>query len=156
MNKTSIIKSGLTKRTDSPATPSRLINYNNYETSPTQSIISTGSANKDIILRDQTLKFIQNISLFIKYLHSEENRKLDNELKSIMLSLKSLIQSIESFQIINQSADINDYVNKLDCYLNFMINELKKNEIECVVNSALTMARTANDLFLLITKSNSS
>jgi hypothetical protein len=150
------MRSSLTKRTESPATPSRFINHKNYETSPTQSIISTGSANKDIVLRDQTLKFIQNISLFIKYLHSDENRKLDGELKSIMLSLKSLIQSIESFQVINHSVEINDLVNKLDRYLNFMINELKKNEIECVVNSALTMARTANDLFLLITKSNSS
>lgn len=107
---------------------------------------------KDLILRDLTLRFIQTISIFIKYLSGNDNRKLDIELKEIISSLKLLIETIESIDLYNKSQKISEQVDELEKCLNTMIYELKMNRIEKVINSALDMARTANELFLTITK----
>ena len=91
--------------------------------------------------------------MFIRLLNTE-NYKIDNELKAIMISLKHLIEIIESIDFYNRSAVINEQVNELEKCLNTMVAELKLNRLENVINLALDLARTANDLFLTITKSN--
>jgi hypothetical protein len=73
-----------------------------------------------------------------------------------MISLKNLIETIESIELYNQSKKINEHVNELERCLNLMIKELKLNRLENVINAALDLARTANDLFLTITKPNNS
>lgn len=108
---------------------------------------------KDLVLRDLTLKFIQTLSIFIKYLNGNDERKLDSELKEIIQSLKHLIETIESMNVYERAERINEQVDELEKGLNTLIYELKMNRIEKVINSALDMARTANDLFLTITKS---
>ena len=105
-------------------------------------------------MRDQTLSFIQNISIFIRLLNTE-NGKIDNELKAIMVSLKRLIETLGNIDFFDKSKKINEQINELENCMSLMINELKSNKIENVIKVALELARTANDLFLVITKSNS-
>jgi hypothetical protein len=119
--------------------------------------ISTHTADmnnkKDLVLRDQTRSFIQSISIFISLLKNE-NYKIDNELKAIMVSLKCLIEAIEGLDLDDKSEIVNEQANKLETCLSLMVNELKLNHIESVINSALELARSANELFLTLTKSN--
>ncbi len=106
----------------------------------------------DILLRDQTLVFIQTISSFIHYLNID-NHKLDNELKAIIVSLNHLIETIEIFEVNNQSKNlIAKQIGELEKYLTIMIEELKLNRIENVINTALELARNANELFHTVTK----
>lgn len=108
---------------------------------------------KDLLLRDQTRAFIQSISIFISLLKNE-NYKIDNELKAIMVSLKNLIEAVESLDLYDKSDIVNEQADKLETCLSHMVTELKLNHIESVINSALELARSANELFLTITKSN--
>lgn len=105
---------------------------------------------KDLLLRDQTRTFIQTISIFIRLL-SNENQKLDTELKEIMLSLNHLIETIETLEVSNHSKIINNKIHDLETLLAVMIDELKKNHFDNVVNTALELASNANELFLAIT-----
>jgi hypothetical protein len=96
--------------------------------------------------------FIQAISNFIHYLNTD-NHKLDNELKAIIISLNRLIETIETIGVSNQSKSlIGKQISELEKCLTLMIGELKLNRIESVINSALELARNANELFLTITK----
>ena len=96
---------------------------------------------------------IQNISVFIRLLNTE-GYKIDNELKAIVASLKSLIEIIENIELYDKSKKINEQASELEKCLSLMINELKSSNIENVIKTALELARTANELFLTITKSN--
>jgi hypothetical protein len=108
---------------------------------------------KDLLLRDQTRAFIQSISIFISLLKNE-NYKIDNELKAIMVSLKKLIEGVDGLDIFDKSEIINGQADKLETCLSHMVSELKINNIENVINAALELARSANELFLTVTKSN--
>ncbi len=101
-------------------------------------------------MRDQTLTFIQTISIFIRLLNTD-NQTLDNELKEIMVALNNLIETIETIEVSSHSKSINKKVNELESLLSIMIDELKNNRIENVINTALEMARNANEMFLCIT-----
>ena len=107
-------------------------------------------------LRDQTLDFIQKISLFIKCFNEANDGKcLDSELKAIIHSLKSLIRLVETMHLderLHSLAQINEHMDALDTRLNEMIDELKSNSVERVVDRALDVARLANDLFLSISR----
>ncbi len=106
----------------------------------------------DMLLRNQTLKFIQSISIFIKTLNTNK-QQVDEELKSIMISLKQLIELIEMMdENLTDCELINEKVSELDECLNQMVEQLKQNNLETVINSALNMARASNDLYMIITK----
>ncbi|CAF0736619.1 unnamed protein product [Brachionus calyciflorus] len=109
---------------------------------------------KDLFLRDLTLKFIQNISIFVKLLNGDDRRNVDGQLKEIIQSLEKLIEAINNIEIFKLSQTINDQVDELEKCLNTMIYELKMNRTERVISSALEMARNANELFLAITRQN--
>lgn len=124
-----------------------------FLTSSISSSSSSGLNNsnkKDLLLRDQTLTFIQTISIFIRLLNTD-NQTLDNELKEIMVALNNLIETIETIEVSSHSKSINKKVNELESLLSIMIDELKNNRIENVINTALEMARNANEMFLCIT-----
>ena len=112
---------------------------------------NTNNTNKkDLLLRDQTLTFIQTISIFIRFLNTD-NQKLDTELKEIMVALNTLIETIGTIEVSTHSKLINKKVNELEMLLKSMVSELNKNHIENVINTALDLARNANELFLAIT-----
>jgi hypothetical protein len=111
---------------------------------------TNNSNKKDLLLRDQTLTFIQTISIFIRFLNTD-NQKLDTELKEIMVALNTLIETIGTIEVSTHSKLINKKVNELEMLLKSMISELNKNHIENVINTALDLARNANELFLAIT-----
>lgn len=111
---------------------------------------TNNSNKKDLLLRDQTLTFIQTISIFIRFLNTD-NQKLDTELKEIMVALNTLIETIGTIEVSTHSKLINKKVNELEMLLKSMVNELNKNHIENVINTALDLARNANELFLAIT-----
>lgn len=120
--------------------------------SPTSPSHMEVSSKIDLILRDQTLVLIQSISNFIRYLNSDNN-KLDSELKSILIALNRLIETVEGIEINNQAKKLKtNKVYELEKYLRKMIEELKENHIENVINTALELARNANELFLSIAK----
>jgi len=105
-----------------------------------------------MLLRNQTLNFIQSISIFIKTLNTNK-QQVDEELKSIMISLKQLIELIEMMdENLTDCELINEKVSELDACLNQMVEQLKQNHLESVINSSLDMARAANDLYMIITK----
>lgn len=121
-------------------------------TSPTSPSHMEVSSKIDLILRDQTLLLIQSISNFIRYLNTD-NQKLDSELKSILIALNRLIETVEGIEINNQAKKLKtNKVNELEKFLRKMIEELKENHIENVINTALELARNANELFLSIAK----
>lgn len=119
---------------------------------------------RDLVIRDHTLKFIQAISVFIKYLNGESDeaagRKLDGELKEILVSFKSFVNAIESIEVVNDAAAANEQallatrkqvgrqLSDLDERLSLMISEFRLNKIENVVSLALEVARNANEIFL--------
>lgn len=112
---------------------------------------STSSAN-DLALRDLTLKFIHNISIFIKLLNEETRLNLDDKLKEIIQSLENLIEAIFSIEIFKSSRIISEQVDEMEKCLNTLVYELKMNRTEKVINCSLEMARNANELFLTLTK----
>ena len=121
-------------------------------TSPASPSHMEVSSKIDLILRDQTLLLIQSISNFIRYLNTD-NQKLDSELKSILIALNRLIETVEGIEINNQAKKLKtNKVNELEKFLRKMIEELKENHIENVINTALELARNANELFLSIAK----
>jgi hypothetical protein len=120
----------------------------------------------DMILRDQTLYFIKKISIFIRSL-TVGTRTVDKELKEIMVALNNLIDRIEitTVQIKtttttpnndhrNSKAIINEKINELERLMNLIIDELKQTQLDDVINTSLELAKTANELFLTITKTN--
>jgi len=144
----------LSKENEKSDSEEMLSNSNNnvvgaaVSSSSSSSLISTNTNNKkDLLLRDQTLTFIQTISIFIRFLNTD-NQKLDAELKEIMVALNNLIETIGTIdQVSAHSKLINKKVSELELLLNAMINELNKNHIENVINTALDLARNANELF---------
>jgi wyosine [tRNA(Phe)-imidazoG37] synthetase (radical SAM superfamily) len=119
-----------------------------------------------MILRDQTLYFIKKISIFIRSL-TVGTRTVDKELKEIMVALNNLIDRIEitTVQIKtttttpnndhrNSKAIINEKINELERLMNLIIDELKQTQLDDVINTSLELAKTANELFLTITKTN--
>jgi hypothetical protein len=106
---------------------------------------------KDLLLRDQTLKFIQNISIFIKYLNNQDLGKLDGELREIIMAFQSLIEVIQCIDL-DKSSTISGQLADLEACLGLMINEFKASQIEKVVSLALDLARKANEMFINITK----
>jgi focal adhesion kinase 1 len=108
-------------------------------------------AKLDLVLRDQTLKLIQTISNFIRYLNGSDPRLLDDQLKEIVDTLKELIALIENIELSNASKKIAGQIGALETSLSSMVNEFKGKNVEHVVSSALELARTANELFLTIT-----
>lgn len=106
-------------------------------------------------MRDQTLQFIQSISVFIRYL-STDNQKLERELNEIMESLNSLIKTIQANEISSHMKLLNKKIEDLEILLGIMIEDVKKNQIENVINTALELARNANELFLEIISFNTS
>jgi len=106
----------------------------------------------DLLLRDQTLAFIQKISNFIRFLNNDKHM-LDNELNEVIIALNRLIKIIEGIQVENQSKTVKtNKVNELEICLDKLVNELKRNNIENVINTSLDLARKANELFHSITK----
>ena len=133
---------------------------------------------KDLVLRDHTLKFIQAISMFIKYLNnnngetttpSNNNNKLDNELRDIVVSFEGFVNAIDdslvndgsSSCVVEEAATTKKRTDELERQLGDveeslarMISEFRLNKIERVVSLALDVARSANEIFLDIAKSN--
>ena len=136
---------------------------------------------KDLVLRDHTLKFIQAISMFIKYLNnnngetttpSNNNNKLDNELRDIVVSFESFVNAIDDSLVNDGSSSLTSCVveeaattkkrtdelerqlGDVEESLARMISEFRLNKIERVVSLALDVARSANEIFLDIAKSN--
>lgn len=78
---------------------------------------------------------------------------MDAELKSIVLALNRLIDTINGIEINNQAKKLKaSKVSELEKFLGQMIEQLKENNIENVINTALELARKANELFLAIAK----
>ncbi len=78
---------------------------------------------------------------------------LDNELHAIIIALNRLIEIIEGIQVNNQSKKLKtNKVNELEKCLEKMVLQLKGDNIENVINTALELARKANELFHAITK----
>ncbi len=70
-----------------------------------------------------------------------------------MVSLNRLIDTINGIKINNQAKKLKaSKVNELEKFLGQMIEELKENHVENVINIALELARKANELFLAIAK----
>ena len=103
--------------------------------------------------------------MFIKHLNNKESesRKLENELKDIVIAFESFVNAIESVD-----AAINDHVSgkttmtrkeidrqlsEVEDCLSQMIGEFRVNKIERVVSLALDVARNANEIFLNFAKS---
>ena len=110
---------------------------------------------KDILLRDQTLHFIQTISVFIRCLNSVQNiRDIDNELGHIRNALCQLVETIKTLDNLDyhQSKRIHEKLSDLEKLLLKLIQELKVNRLENVINTSLELARTANELFHTITR----
>ena len=129
------------------------MNSEKQQQSPIKSQPVNSAGNLDLILRDQTLKFIQTISTFIRYLNGDNQRMMEQQLKEIVGTLRDLIGIIETIEIMSSCKKITQQISDLETCLSKMIKEFKLSNIENVVNSALEMARTANELFLTITKS---
>lgn len=72
-----------------------------------------------------------------------------------MVALNSLIETIETIEVTSHTKLINKKINDLETLLSVMIEEVKKNRIENVINTALELARNANELFLTITSTSS-
>jgi hypothetical protein len=111
----------------------------------------SGPASMDLVLRDQTLKLIQSISTFIRFLNGQNSRMLDYQLKEIVSTLKDLIELIENIEVNSSSKRIAQQISDLETSLSLMISEFKSSNVENVINAALGLARTANELFLTIT-----
>ena len=70
-----------------------------------------------------------------------------------MLLVSCLIDTINCIKINNQAKKLKaSKVNELEKFLGQMIEELKENHVENVINIALELARKANELFLAIAK----
>lgn len=110
---------------------------------------------KDLILRDQTLAFIQNISLFIKSLNTKNIGSVDREFSEIRAALKKLINVINNFEFGKSSQlEIQEKMNYLEEMMLRLIQEMNGKCLEKVINVSLGMARTANELFHVITSTN--
>lgn len=113
------------------------------------------SSTNDLVLRDLTLKFIHNISIFIKLLNGESRQNLDSKLKEIIQSMENLIEAIFSVEVFKSSRVVSEQVDELEKCLNTLVYELKMNRTEKVINCSLEMARNANELFLTLAKQKS-
>lgn len=128
-------------------------------------------AKKDLVLRDQTLRFVKCISLFIKSLSGAEqtvsrpdSAAADEHLASIFSALHTLIHTIYAVLEANPAGTLrqqqqhrrrlNDQIDELKENLNLLAIELRLNKIERVVNLSLEMAKNANELFLGIASNN--
>lgn len=118
------------------------------------------SASFDLVLRDQTIEFIQAISKFIRLLNSndQEPTVLDSQLKKIVNSLRDLIDAYEKHvdssslaTTSSSSKTIVEHISDLEDSLNRMIADYQERNVESVIGAGLELARTANDLFLLMT-----
>lgn len=145
-NITTTTKKGIDKKENSiqnkspPSVPSNQYQYQQQQNQT------------DLILRDQTLIFIQAISSFIRFLNTDSHR-LDAELKSIVLALNRLIDTVNGIEINNQAKKLKaSKVSELEKFLGQMIEQLQEKNIENVINTALELARKANELFLAIAK----
>jgi hypothetical protein len=103
----------------------------------------------------ETITLIQNISKFIQLLN-DHNRKLDNELKDIILSVNRFIELIENStqQDDESAAKVNELVSQLENYMSLIIKEIKLNKLDNVVKASLELANTAKEIFLTIVKQN--
>ena len=98
------------------------------------------------------MAFIQKISLFIKSLNTKNIRSVDLEFSEIRGSLKKLINVINNFDFGKSSQiEIQEKMNYLEEMMLRLIQEMNGNCLEKVINVSLEMARTANELFHVIT-----
>lgn len=106
------------------------------------------------ILKDFTFDFIKKDFKFVQSLSKDNNSEIDNDLNLILKSWSVLKDAYEDYSLkLSKIKEFNSLVDKCD-KKSEIINELKIQMLDRVINLALDLARKANELFSLFVRLN--
>lgn len=109
----------------------------------------------EFVLKDYTFEFIKRISNFVQSLSKDNNYEIDYDLNLILKSWSKLKDAYEDYPLkLSKIKEFHSLVEKCDKNLNELINELKLQMLDRVINIALDLARKANELFSLFVRLN--
>jgi hypothetical protein len=112
-------------------------------------------AKNEFVLKDYTFDFIKKISNFVQALSKDNNYEIDYDLNLVLKSWSKLKDAYEDYPLkLSKIKEFNSLVEKCDKNLSELIDELKLQMLDRVINLALDLARKANELFSLFVRLN--